>query len=78
MESPISKLKKGMKGKIARFTDEMMAGKLMCMGVLPGSLVKVIRKAPFHGGFYLKIDGYNMVLREQEAANIVLTMEGKK
>ncbi len=53
--------------------DNVIAGKLTTMGVLPGSDVRVIRKAPFKGGIYLKIDGHNMVLREQEAAAIILS-----
>ncbi len=72
MNSPISHLKAGIVGKIAHFTNDEIAGKLMTMGVLPGSKVQVVRIAPFRGGFYLKIDGINMVVRLQEASNIVL------
>lgn len=70
--SPISKLKEGNTGRIAHFTDDQIAGKLMTMGVLPGSQVKVVRIAPFSGGYYLKIDGINMVVRFKEANSIVL------
>jgi ferrous iron transport protein A len=72
MTSLVSQLKEGHSGKIQGFTDEILAGKLVTMGILPGSQVKVIRRAPFKGGFYLKIDGSNMVMREQEADSIVL------
>jgi ferrous iron transport protein A len=72
MNSPISQLKEGNVGRIAHFTDDQVAGKLMTMGVLPGSQVKVVRIAPFRGGYYLKVDGINMVVRLQEASNIVL------
>jgi len=75
MNSLLSAIKVGGTGKIARFKDELIAGKLMTMGVLPGSFVKVIRKAPFKGGLYLKIDGYNIALREEEAANIILSQK---
>ncbi len=74
MKSLLTAIKVGSIGKIAHFKDDLIAGKLMTMGILPGSMVKVIRKAPFKGGLYLKIDGYNIALREQEAANIVLSM----
>ena len=73
INSPLSKIKTGGIGIIAQFMDEMIAGKLMTMGVLPGSEVRIIRRAPFKGGVYLKIDGHNMVLREVEAASIILS-----
>ena len=75
MNSPLSKINVGGFGKIAHFTDDLIAGKLMTMGVLPGSMVKVVRIAPFHGGLYIKIDGSNMVLRQKEAEKIVLTID---
>lgn len=76
MNSPLSNIKAGGIGRIDHFTDELIAGKLMTMGVLPGSKVQVVRIAPFKGGFYLKVDGSNMVLRKQEADNIVLMVNG--
>ena len=73
MNSPLSKIKTGSIGTIAQFLDEIIAGKLMTMGVLPGSKVRIVRRAPFKGGIYLKIDGHNMVLREGEAESIILS-----
>ena len=74
MNSPLSNIEVGSSGIIVQFMDNIIAGKLMTMGVLPGSKVRVIRKAPFKGGLYLKIDGNNMVLREKEAETIILSM----
>lgn len=72
MNSPVTALKTGHTGKITHFTDDIVAGKLMSMGVLPGSRVRVVRIAPFNGGYYLQVDGSNMVLRTQEAGSIML------
>lgn len=72
MNSPLSKMAAGSIGTIDVFLDEAIAGKLMTMGVLPGSEVRVVRRAPFRGGVYLKIDGANLVLREEEAATIFI------
>jgi Fe2+ transport system protein FeoA len=47
----------------------------MPMGALPGSLVQVVRIAPFNGGFYLKIDNTNIVLRAQEADKILIDLD---
>ncbi|MEO1263612.1 MAG: FeoA family protein [Bacteroidota bacterium] len=74
MNSPLSNIEVGSSGIIVQFMDNIIAGKLMTMGVLPGSKVRVVRKAPFKGGLYLKIDGSNMVLREKEAETIILSM----
>lgn len=73
ISSPLSKIKTGSIGTITQFMDDMIAGKLMTMGVLPGSEVRIIRRAPFKGGIYLKINGQNMVLREGEAETIILS-----
>ena len=74
MNRPLSNIDVGRSGIIVHFMDNIIAGKLMTMGVLPGSEVRLIRKAPFKGGLYLKIDGGNMVLREKEAETIILSM----
>lgn len=68
----VANLKKGDSGTVAHFTNDKMAGKLMSMGMLPGSTIEVIRKAPFKGGFYLKVDGNCIAIRNVEAENIFL------
>ncbi len=68
----LSSVEKGSEGWVARFTDPFVAGKLMAMGVLPGTHVKMIRKAPLGGGFYIKADNHLLALRDKEAACIVL------
>jgi ferrous iron transport protein A len=62
-------------GYVARFLDERIAGKLMAMGVLPGSHVRLIRRAPFGGGWYVKVDNLLLALRQQEIECIVLNQE---
>ncbi len=66
-------MKTGETGKIASFNDDEIAGKLMTMGILPGSSVYLVRKAPFKGGLYIKVDGCKIALRHNEAACIVLS-----
>ncbi|MEK7257274.1 MAG: FeoA family protein [Bacteroidota bacterium] len=73
MNSSVSQLKQGSTGTIANFTDEITAGKLLTMGFLPGSKVKVVRIAPFQGGIYVQVDGSNMALRVKEANSILVT-----
>lgn len=75
MTNTVTQLKEGNGGRISHFTDERIAGKLMTMGVLPGSEVRVVRIAPFNGGFYLKVDGINVVVRHSEAGSIMMTSD---
>jgi ferrous iron transport protein A len=72
MANAVVHLQKGGGGQISHFTNEHIAGKLMAMGVLPGSVVRVVRIAPFKGGYYLKVDGQNIVVRHDEASNIIM------
>ncbi len=70
--NPLVQLKEGQHGKIIRFEDDQMASKLLSMGILPGSKVKVVKIAPFHGGIYLKVDGNSFALRVKEAATVIV------
>ena len=76
MTNSLSVLEVGRVGVINQFLDETIATRLMSMGVLLGSKIKVIRKAPFKGGIYLRVDGQNMIMREKEAQTIILSIMG--
>ena len=69
---PLSELKSGKGGFVSHFTNQLIASKLMSMGVLPGSRLEIIRKAPFGGGCYVKADKHYLALRKQEAACIIM------
>lgn len=68
----LSKLKKGERGMIDSFSDQEIGCKLMSMGILPGSKVQILRKAPFGGAVYLKLDNQQFAIRNNEAECIVL------
>ncbi len=42
------------------------------MGILPGSRVEVLHRAPFGGGLYIKADNLLIALRSEEAEAIVV------
>jgi len=69
----ISALRVGNSGMVSHFSDNTIGGKLMSMGILPGSSVKILRKAPFGGGCYVKVDNMLIGLRKEEANSIILT-----
>jgi Fe2+ transport system protein FeoA len=68
----LSDLKVGKEGKIHKYTDDVIASKLLSMGVLPGKSVRLVRRIPFGGGLYIKVENHNIAVREEEAKNIVL------
>ena len=57
---------------VSHFVNEQVASKLMAMGVLPGSRIQLVRKSPFGGGWFVKVDNSYIALRKQEAACIIL------
>lgn len=69
---PLANATIGSSGLVSHFTNERVAGKLLSMGVLPGTLVRMIRKAPFGGTCYIKADNILLALRKDEACSIVL------
>jgi len=69
----LSELKCGEQGVIHSFSDEEMALKLMEMGCLPGDEVMLNFKAPLGDPVCIRISGYSLSLRLQEAATINLT-----
>lgn len=68
----LDRLKQGDKGFVSHFLNPTIASKLLAMGILPGSVIQMIRKAPFGGGCYIKVDNLLIALRKNEASTIVL------
>ena len=56
---------------VSHFTDERIGGKLMCMGLKPGSIVEVVRKTNRNRTYYLKSNSNRLAIRENEAASII-------
>jgi ferrous iron transport protein A len=71
-EKVLNAVKTGHKSQVSHFKDTCMACKLLAMGILPGTEIELIRKAPFGGGCYVKADNILVALREEEAKCIVL------
>jgi ferrous iron transport protein A len=68
----LDQLKRGDKGLVSHFLNQRIASKLLAMGILPGSIIQMVRKAPFGGGCYIKVDNFFIALRKNEAEAIVL------
>ncbi len=68
----VADLKLGEKGVICCFSDQEMSLKLLEMGCLPGSEIELSHKAPFGDPLCIKVLGYSLSLRVDEAATIKL------
>lgn len=68
----LSSLYAGEKAIIKAFGNPHAGSKLLSVGILPGSLVELVRKAPLGGGWYVKVDGQTFALRQEEASSIVI------
>ena len=68
----IKDLLEGEQRIISHFTDELIGGKLMTMGLKPGCIVEVIRKTNRNRTYYLKSNSNRLAIRENEAATIEL------
>lgn len=56
------------------FTNHALATKLMSMGILPGTKIKLVRTAPFGGACYVKANHHTLALRKTEAATIEIEL----
>ena len=68
----LSELKSGEKGKILSFQSSDLELKLMEMGCIPGEIVVVEQKAPLGDPISIRVAGYSLSLRINEANQIII------
>ncbi len=68
----LSQLNPGEQGTIVAFTDLEMSVKLMEMGCLPGETVEIERFAPLGDPITIRVAGYQLCLRKNEASIIII------
>jgi ferrous iron transport protein A len=67
-ESTLDRLEPGEGGRIARVEGEpSVARRLMELGLVPGTPVRVVRRAPFGDPIELVVRGVHLSLRRSEA-----------
>ena len=70
-ERYLSALKPNEKAKVKRISGEgNLKRKLLDMGIIPGVVFEVIKLAPLGDPIEIKIKGYNLSLRKEEASQI--------
>lgn len=65
-------LKKGESGYVKSFRDAGYACKLLTLGMVPLSKVTLVRKSPFGGSLYIKMNKQYIAIRRSEAEAILL------
>lgn len=68
----LSELKMGQRAVITSFKSSELELKLMEMGCLPGEEVTVEQVAPLGDPISIKVAGYSLSLRKNEAAEITI------
>ena len=72
----LSELQPGAKGKVMRITNtEGVRRRLLDMGVVSGAEVLVEGVAPLGDPMEIKVKGYRLSLRKNEAASIYVSLE---
>lgn len=74
----LSELKPGESGNIVRIDDDEDFLRLMEMGFITGEEVQVINLAPLGDPMMVKIIGYQVSLRMNEAERIMVSCTGKR
>ena len=65
----------GQKGIVATFTaEERERLRLMEMGLLPGTEIRFVRRAPLGDPLEVEVRGFHLSLRAQEAASIGISI----
>ena len=73
---PLSELKPKEKGKIIRVGGKgRVHRRILDMGVVSGTPVEVQRVAPLGDPIEIRVKGYNLTLRKEEAANIQVEVD---
>jgi ferrous iron transport protein A len=73
MNVPLSQLASNEEGVVIELPrDERIANRLREMGLLPGTTIIFVRRAPLGDPIEIRLRGYSLSLREQEAAGILV------
>jgi ferrous iron transport protein A len=72
--SSLAELKKGQKAIIRSFTNHSLSTRLIDMGCLPGETITLSRTAPLGCPLAVTISGYELSLRKEEAASVLIEL----
>ena len=68
----LSQIENLFSGTILNVVEGSFTGKLFEFGIVPGAKFTLIRKAPFNGPVYIKVEDNLIALRRSEADSILV------
>jgi ferrous iron transport protein A len=68
----VANLKRGQKGIIKEFRDDILPIKLLELGCLPGNEVELVQVAPLRDPIYINVNGSHIAIRRSVAVLIEL------
>lgn len=72
----VAQLKKNQKAVIVDINgDERLKKRLMALGCLEGTELKVVNKAPLGDPLVIRLRGFELALRKKDASNIMVSEE---
>ena len=76
-EKILKELKRGEKGTVTKIDGSgIIRRRLMDMGIIKGTSIEIERLAPLGDPIEVKVKGYHLSLRKDEAAGIYVEVEG--
>ncbi len=70
----VAQLKRGQKGIIKEFADDILPIKLLELGCLPGNEIELVQVAPFNDPIYINVNGSHIAIRRSVAVLIELEL----
>ena len=74
MGTSIAQLKRGQKGIIKEFADDLLPITLLALGCLPGNEVELVQVAPFKDPLYINVNGSHIAIRRSMALKIEIDL----
>ncbi len=72
MVTTVADLKRGERGIIKEFAEDILPIKLLELGCLPGNEVEMVQVAPFKDPLYINVNGSHIAIRRSVALQIEL------
>ena len=72
----LKECKTGMSVRVENIGDSLLKERLLTMGLIPGTTVKVLRSAPLGDPMAIGIRSYNLAMRREDADKIEVTQVG--
>lgn len=74
MEFTVAHLKRGQRGIIKEFAEDLIPIKLLELGCLPGNEVELVQVAPLNDPIYINVNGSHIAIRRAMANKIALDL----